>query len=1009
MIDRNIRRKKKTILKICYALILTLSLGMFPYNNVYGKPGDAENPPDSSESKNNTDNTDNTVNSYYKLLKEYEEKRYQAAPEGTELVLGPDAIVESDKGDIPLQSNVGGKKESALYWDENYDWFTWSFDMREEGLYQIEMEYYALPDTGSAIQRALMLDGAVPFDEANNITFYRAWKDEGEPKVNNIGDEVWPRQIEDTAWRSVAFDDNQGYYSEPFQFYFTPGRHTLTLSYVDQDAAFGNITVKAAEELNFEQAALLRDRLALINRIREKQQARAQKGYPKAAQSVRFQAETSAFLKSDPTIRRQSNGDPMTEPRSLANRKLNVMGDNRWKAGDQYIAWKFTVPEDGLYKIDMRLAQWYNDGLPVYRKIAIDGKVPFREMSEYRFAYDKDWRMETLRDENGEPYLFYLTEGEHELTMSVVLGPYTEIVQNIMDDTLRISDMYRKIIKITGETPDPNFEYELDRTIPGIMEDVKTLSDNMQGNVDDLAAISSRKTSMGSNFSTIKNQLDKMHENPDNIPRGLTDLVNAQNNLGNWLISLKNEPLMIDYFIINPPDKTEKTGRSNFFQKFATSWYNFISSFTKDYDSVGSVYAEDAGRDAVTLEVWVSRGKEWAEIMKELADEDFTPKTGINVNMNVLPSGQANAGQVNALMLSITSGKAPDVALGLSADSPAEFAFRDAVLDLTRFPDFEEISKRFYPSILTPLKYKKGVFALPETMDFLVMFYRTDILGDIGAIIPDTWNELYERVLPKLYQNGMDFCYGGGFAPLLFQMGGDYYRDGGTKSALDSPEAYKAFKAWTDMYVSYGIPVEANFYNRMRTGDAPIGIANYGHYVQLTTAAPELFGRWDIAPIPGTVKEDGTIDRSNANLLAQTCVIMSQTEHPEESWEFLKWWTGAELQTQFGRELEALLGVEARWNSANIEAFSSIAWDREHLKIIMDAQAQAKELPIVLGGYFTGRHTNNAFNRVVVSATAITRDSLEQAVKDINKELKSKQEEYGYRPEETENSQCNRI
>ena len=1006
MTDRKKHRKGIAIKKLCCVLILVLCLGMFPDSIVSGETGEKGDVPTNQDKtvedhvvndsgtgeQSDTAKQDQAikygdkVSSYYKVIKGYEEKGYQAAPAGTELVLKPDSIKESGSGNIPLRNGFEGKKGPVLYWEEGYDSFTWSFEIGKEGLYEMEMEYYALPDTGSMIQRAVSIDGAVPFDEANNISFQRAWKDAGEPRKNNIGDEVWPKQIEDFAWRSAAFDDNQGYYSLPFRFYFTPGQHTLTMRFVDQDAVFGNLTIKAAEKLpSYEEVT----------------REYVSEGYRKASRSVKFQAETHACLKSDPTIRRESNGDPAAEPRSLANRIFNVMGDNRWKAGDQYITWKFSVPADGLYKINMRCGQWYNDGLPVYRKIAVDGKVPFQELAEYRFDYDKDWRMESIQDEKGEPYLFYLTGGEHELTMTVVLGPYTDIIQNIMDDTLLISEMYRKIVMITGETPDPNYEYDLDKTIPGIMDDIKHLSKNMQRNMDLISGISSKKPSMASNFSTIKHQLDKMHENPDNIPKGLNDLLNAQNSLGTWLISLKSEPLVMDYFVISPPGKVEKSGTSNILQKLETTWYNFTTSFTKDYDSVGSVYAENTGKDAVNLNIWVSRGKEWAEIIKEMADEDFTPKTGVNVNMNVLPSGQANAGQVNALMLSITSGRAPDVALGLGADSPAEFSFRDAVMDLTRFPDFNEIAKRFYPSMLVPLKYKKGVFALPETMDFLVMFYRTDILEDIGVRLPETWDDLYHSVLPRLYQNGMDFVYGGGFNPLLLQMGGKYYRNGGTQSALDSPEAYKAFKAWTDLYVSYGIPVAANFYNRIRTGDAPIGLAGYNQYVQMTTAAPELYGRWDIAPIPGTRKEDGTIDRSNANLLGQTSVIMSQTDHPKESWEFLKWWSSDGIQTRFGRELEALLGVEARWNSANIRSFASMAWNRDHLKIITDAQSQAKEQPIVLGGYFTSRHINNAFNRVVVSASTDARDSLEKAVKDIDKELKSKQEEYGFRLEES--------
>ena len=54
----------------------------------------------------------------------------------------------------------------------------------------------------------------------------------------------------------------------------------------------------------------------------------------------------------------------------------------------------------------------------------------------------------------------------------------------------------------------------------------------------------------------------------------------------------------------------------------------------------------------------------------------------------------------------------------------------------------------------------------------------------------------------------------------------------------------------------------------------------------------------------------------------------------------------------------------------------------------------AEETPVVLGGYFTSRHLTNAWTSVVISGMDV-REALEQAVKDINRELRMKQEEYG--------------
>lgn len=972
---------KKALVNL-FSILVIISIIFMPFYNL---PVNAESKSVESEVESNNFREEN---SYNQIKKEYEEKKIKPV-ENTEVIIEPDMITKSSKDDIPLVSNLYGKNQDVLLWTDEYDWFEWEFDIEVDGLYEMNLEYYPYEGSGSTIQRAISLDGEVPFEEANNVPFYRVWQEDGEPKVNNIGDEVWPKQIEEKKWLVQALTDYLGFQDDPFLFYFSKGKHTVRMTFVDQPIAIGKIILKSPEEIpTYEE---------VLDTYREN-------GYEKGTEIIKFQAEET-LSKNDPTIRRESTNDPKTEPILAGNRLLNVMGAKRWKNGNQAITWKFKVEEEGLYKISMRLNQSYDDGLPSYRQIAIDGKVPFHELKAYSFEYMKEWHGEALKDESGSPYLFYFTKGEHELTMTVKQSSLGDIVESTKEDLLFLSELTRKIIMITGSEPDPNYEYELDRKIPGLIDDLLFLADGMKEKANNLIEISSKVSSMSNNYKQIEDQLRDFASNPDKISRALQDLENAQVNLGSYIATLQSRPLVIDYFVISPPDENVDIEKSNFFEGMKVTFINFLSSFSKDYNSVGNTYENE--EDGEVLDVWIARGKEWAEILKEMADEDFTAKTGISINMNVVPSDQLGAGNINTLMLSIISDTAPDVALGVDARSPAEFAFRDAVTDLSVFPDYQEVAEEFYPSMFIPYEYKDGTFALPETMNFTVLFYRKDMIQELGLKIPDTWNEIYQDVLPKLYENKMNFCYPAtydGYGLFLFQNGGAYYNEDGSKSGLDSPEAYKAFKQWTDLFISYGIPAEANFFTRMRNGDMPIGIGGYTHYMQLSTSAPELYGRWGIAAIPGLQKEDGTIARDVGSIASQACMIMQQSEKKEEAWEFLKWWTSEDVQTTYGRELEALLGVEARWNTANVSAFNNLPWDKDHIKIIQYQLSQANEEPVVLGGYYTSRHLNNAWNRIVLNSGNVyhenTRDSLESAVKDINKELRSRQEEYEYRPNE---------
>ncbi|WP_091222469.1 extracellular solute-binding protein [Paenibacillus sp. BC26] len=924
---------------------------------------------------------------YGKTLDVYKEKGYKPA-ESFEVSLKADHY-SAFGGSKPSNQAVEGNS-SALVWEKDTEWLEWTIEVPEDGLYNLAASYYPLVGKRLPIQRELLIDGQSPFREAQRIYFTRNWMDQGNPLQNNQGDDVRPKQIEKPIWMETAITDGNGLYSEPFQFYFGAGKHVIRMNYLVEAMALDEIRVKSPEQLPG---------------YHEVEQAYETQGLEPVQQvNVKVQAENNP-MKSDPTIRRESNGDPLMEPAGNGTKLLNAFGDWRWRKGGQKASWTFSVPKDGLYKIGMKFGQWWGDGLPSYRQILIDGKVPFQELAEYPFSYSRNWRIETLHKDNedgeAQPMLMHLKAGEHTITMVAVVGPYQSIVENLTADTQKLSDLYRRIIMVTGPTPDPNFEYELGKKIPKLVEDLKTIADDLLVQMDALNAISEKEPSTVNSLRMMNHTFEKMINNPDSIPRQISELSNSQTNLSTLLMGLQNVPLVLDYLLVSSPDTKYPKVKSNFLQKSVSTLKNFIASFTKDYTGVGNVYDKDqpAQETGTVIEVWVSRGKEWAEIMKEMAEEEFTPKTGIHINVNTLPAGQLNSGSVNTLLLAASSGKAPDVATGVDSHLPVEFAIRDAAVDLSQFPDYEEVSKRFLPGSLIPFRYNGGNYALPETQDFNVLVYRKDILKELGVNVPQTWDETY-AMLPILQQNGMQMYYpisSLGFMPFLYQNGGEFYQANGAKSALDSPEAFQAFTEWTELYTNYKFPVAANFFNRFRTGEMPIGIADYLTYVLLSTAAPELIGRWGVAPSPGHVNQEGKIDRTSGGV-AQSVAIFKQSKHQKEAWEFLKWWTSKDSQVQFAQELEALLGVEARWNTANMEAFSQLPWPEDDLKALTEQLKYYKEQPYVLGGYFTPRNIDNAWNRVVLGGMNI-RESLEQGVKDINKELRAKQKEFGFTPD----------
>ena len=149
--------------------------------------------------------------------------------------------------------------------------------------------------------------------------------------------------------------------------------------------------------------------------------------------------------------------------------------------------------------------------------------------------------------------------------------------------------------------------------------------------------------------------------------------------------------------------------------------------------------------------------------------------------------------------------KGPDIALQVSASDPVNYAMRGAAEDLSGYDGFDTVCQNFNQNSLTAFQYQGGVYALPETMSFPMLFYRKDILQKLGIDINDikTWDDVI-KILPVIQSNNMNFGLPAfssvtvSTAPntyfmFLYQNGGQIYKDGGKAINLDDKVSLDAF------------------------------------------------------------------------------------------------------------------------------------------------------------------------------------------------------------------------
>jgi ABC-type glycerol-3-phosphate transport system substrate-binding protein len=909
------------------------------------------------------------------FLKYYEEKKQlEEAVDTSDIHLVIPAVNYSAISDfgVEKQSSLGDQSGEVLVQTEEDSWVEFIVELPESGFYQMGISYYSMEGKRASILRSVQIDGKYPFFQAKKLEFQRMWKESGDTFTDNQDNEYNPRQEEVFGWQFREFFDSESKVMEPLRFHLTQGKHTIRLTNIREPAAIKELEIFSPLQVpSYEE---------ILQEYKNKSYKEVQN------QFIKIQAEDTT-MKSAPTLRRVDDRNPGTEPYDSSAILLNAFGGGGWRTGGQWAEWEIEVPETGLYNIGMRFGNWYLNGIPVQRKITINGRIPFQEMNAVNFDYKRIWQFSGLGG-NETPFLFYLEEGKHTVRMEVQVGSLGEVFELVKETSRKVALLHREIIRITGTNPDTNRNYELEQSIPDLISRMHLMAwdlENARELLFDLGV--ANDSSQVAALGMARNQLLDMAAKPETITARLDQIMNTQSQLGLWITRLSSQSLMLDYFVVKSVDEQWPKANKNWIANGLASVNDFFISFRKDYGSVGNIY----GEEEKVLDIWVARGREWVKIIKQLTDEDFTPTTGIKVNINVIP-----AGAMHLLMLSSTAGIAPDVALGVAADVPIDFAIRKAIVNLNQFDDYKEVAARFRPGAMIPYQYDGGDYALPENQNFSMLFYRKDILQELGVTkIPETWEETMD-VIPLLHQNGMDFFYGHApddFTSFLFQHGGEYYRDNGTLSELDSPEGIKAMEMWTDLFNSYKISKQADFYNRFRSGEMPIGVADYYTYVLLSTAAPELTGWWEMKPMPGIKQENGEINRSTGGA-AQTAMIFDDSELKDEAWEYLKWWTSADIQEQFGTELEALLGVEARWNTANVEALQRLPWSSDDIDAVLEQWNWFKEREIVLGGYFTTRHVTNMWNEIVLNGKPV-REAIEDGIKEINKELRKKREEFG--------------
>ncbi|MBO4390686.1 MAG: extracellular solute-binding protein [Lachnospiraceae bacterium] len=865
----------------------------------------------------------------------------------------------------------------------------YSFNVEEEGFYQLSLLYCTVEGKNASAQRTFFIDGKLPYEELALVQFERQYEMEVDGtrtgkggvtvpawRVDNQGNDLKPSMKEVFCWNEKAAFDSNGYITDPLRIYLTKGEHVLSIVSTKEPMLLRKITFSNTKELPTYSEKLAKWQ-SEHNDPSEGKDAR-----------ITIEAEEIARVSSASLYPKQDQTSPAVVPSSSKELLNNTIGGGSWNSAGEWIEYDFHVDQAGYYSMNLFLKQNFIKGIYVSRKITIDGEVPFEEFSAYGFTYAQGWRNESLKDENGKPYLIWLEEGDHTLRMEAVLGDFAPIIGQVEDCVSQLNTIYRQVIQLIGTSPSEDRDYNIERKIPGLVDEMTECKADLDEAIRMLRSVAGSGSDKEATLVTMSDDLKKLIKDPEKFRKMLGTYKSDMRACGTWLTTVVDQPLQVDCIELCRENSTTHRKKAGIFSSIWFEITRLYWSFFIDYNQLGNT--AEAGSGA-TLTLWVGSGRDQANIIKSLIDESFTGEKGINVNVMIV--------DINTLLQATLAGQGPDIAINAPYEFPMNYGTRSAVLDLSTFEDLPEVMERFDESAMAGFTYEGHVYALPETQTFPMMFYRKDILEELDLELPRTWADV-NVAMTVLAKNQMEIGVLAGeniFAMMLFQEGGSYYNESSTRTLLGEDEAVSAFKRYCELYTDYALDKETSVEERLKTGECPIILADYTLYNTLQVSAPDIKGLWGVAPVPGMEEADQYGNKYINNVVGGTgssTMIMADTDYPEECWEFLKWWTSTETQIAYSTEMESALGASARVATANLEAFEMISWPTTDLNELMEQHEHVIGIPQVPGGYYTWRSINNAFYSVTTDRDKATpREELMDAVILINDELDYKRTE----------------
>ena len=307
----------------------------------------------------------------------------------------------------------------------------------------------------------------------------------------------------------------------------------------------------------------------------------------------------------------------------------------------------------------------------------------------------------------------------------------------------------------------------------------------------------------------------------------------------------------------------------------------------------------EAPGEPVTIEWWTVPSEEYSEeAQRKMAEAFEASHPNIKVNVTVLPE----SGFTEKMNASLGSGQgAPDVAFFWDSN------WYPQALDLRPFIERDNFDTSMYLPRFWNTRALWGdvVVGLPLGVGSNFVMFNKDVFDEMGVPYPtpditaDEYIELVQKVNDTSKRRWGGDRPRGPYRAIWFNFGArPISEDSKTvEGYLNGPESVAAYTWLWDLVNTNATPTSADLEVLGTEGTGPVDLFLANRLATATLNQGHLLNALNTDVNFGVVPEPGVEgNERHVNAWSLTVSIWKGTQHPDEAWEFLKWWAGPEGQ-----------------------------------------------------------------------------------------------------------------